>query len=195
MERKGDMLLSILVCTLEDRKTYLDKLIGNLEHQLKGHEDTVELLIESDKGQLSIGEKRNDLLDKAKGEYIAFVDDDDIVAPNYVDLILKAIQSKPDVVGMNLIMTTNGLKAERSFHTIKFDRWFDRACSLMQGHRVYFRNPNHLNPVRRELALKVKFPAINMKEDRDYSSRLYPLLKTEVFIEQPIYFYLYLPIK
>jgi glycosyltransferase involved in cell wall biosynthesis len=187
--------LSILICTLGRRKVYFDRLLDNLKFQIKNPKD-VEVLCQNDNGQLSIGQKRNRLLEKATGDYIAFIDDDDLVAPNYIDLIIKAIEQKPDVVGMNLIMTTNGSHAERSFHSIKFDSWFDlpyKVHDVYGDRKVYFRNPNHLNPVKRELALETKFPDVSMCEDADYSKRLFPLLKSEVFIEQPLYFYLCLP--
>ena len=59
------------------------------------------------------------------------------------------------------------------------------------GRRRYFRNPNHLNPVKRELALNTKFPKLDRFEDKDYSARLLKLLNTEEYIEEPIYHYLF----
>lgn len=56
---------------------------------------------------------------------------------------------------------------------------------------VYYRNPNHLNPVKKELAIQVPYKEINFGEDKDYSERLFPLLKTEVYISGIIYYYLY----
>jgi hypothetical protein len=35
-----------------------------------------------------------------------------------------------------------------------------------------------------------KFPCITFGEDKEYSTRLLPLLKTEVMIETPIYNYM-----
>lgn len=182
------MKLSILVCSLLKRSNYLDRLNANLDYQLT---DEVQYLTCIDNGEQSIGTKRNLLLDKAEGDYICFIDDDDLVAPNYVELILKAISGKPDVVGMNLIMTTDGNKAERSFHSLQIKSWYDRPDPLGEHKRVYFRNPNHINPVKRELALQIKFPEISMGEDKVYSDKLLPLLNTESWIDQPIYFYLY----
>lgn len=184
------MKLSILICNLLSRERQLRHLLDHLDVQLAPGPD-VEVLVETDKGELATGTKRNKLLRKAKGDYVVFIDDDDLVAPNYVPLILEALESEPDVVGMNLIMTTNGKKAERSFHSLKFKVWSEKPYGLLNDHKVYFRNPNHLNPVKRELALKVKFPKINEAEDKDYSKRLLPLLGEEVYIAQPIYFYLH----
>jgi glycosyltransferase involved in cell wall biosynthesis len=41
--------------------------------------------------RLTIGEKRNQLLDQAKGELIAHFDDDDFYAPGYLDFMIKAL--------------------------------------------------------------------------------------------------------
>jgi len=74
------MLLSLLICSLKDRQGYLERLMQILDPQLSGIEDKVEVIVELDNGERSIGAKRNALLDKAKGEYLAFIDDDDIIS-------------------------------------------------------------------------------------------------------------------
>ena len=184
------MRLSILICTLDSREnTFFQRLISNLQPQVE-HPD-IEVIVCKDDGKQTTGAKRNQLLQSATGDYVAFIDDDDLVAPNYVDLILDAIQTNPDVVGMNLVMTVNGKKAERSYHSLSYKTWFDLPDPTFPGHRTYFRNPNHLNPVKREIALAVGFPNITEAEDKAYSAGILPLLKTEVKIDQPIYYYLF----
>jgi hypothetical protein len=49
--------------------------------------------------------------------------------------------------------------------------------------------PNHVNAVRREYALQVRFPEINHAEDHQYSKDLQQYLKTEGKIEGVIYHY------
>lgn len=183
--QKGYPKLSILICSLHRRKDFFDRLVNILKPQIT---KDVEVLASIDDGQLSIGAKRNELLNAAKGAYIAFVDDDDRVSEDYVALILNAIEAKPDVVGMHLIMNTDGKLSGKTYHSLKYDRWYDVGVEDKDW-RYYYRNPNHLNPVKRELALKVGFENISNGEDRIYSGRLLPLLKKEVMIESPIYFY------
>ena len=67
-------------------------------------------------------------------------------------------------------------------HSIDYDEW-----EMVGG--VYLRYPNHLNTVKRELALQVGFKDMGHGEDKDYSDRLKPLLKTEAKIEGVIYHY------
>lgn len=151
--------------------------------------DEVEVIVNVDDGQLSIGDKRNALLKEATGDYIAFIDDDDMVRTTYVPNILTAILTDPDCVGIEGIMTTNGSTSGRLFiHSLRYHIWFE-------DNGIYYRNPNHLSPVKRELALKTGFPGINHGEDHDYSRRLLPLLNTECYIKGPIYHYDYREIK
>jgi glycosyltransferase involved in cell wall biosynthesis len=174
--------LSILICSLTARAAFLARLRTVLDPQLT---EEVEVLINVDDGQLSIGDKRNALLAAATGDYIAFVDDDDLVRTTYVQSILAAIQTNPDCVGIEGVMTTNGDPKGRLFiHSLRYHIWFE-------DNGIYYRNPNHLSPVKRELAVKTGFPGINHGEDHDYSKRLLPLLNTEVYIKGPIYHYDY----
>lgn len=52
------------------------------------------------KARLSIGAKRNILAKKARGEFIAHMDDDDIYFPSYIDYsVMMMLQDKKDVAG------------------------------------------------------------------------------------------------
>jgi len=142
----------------------------------------VEVLINSDAMVKTIGEKRNDLLDAAKGDYVCFVDDDDRVSDQYVSLLLEALSTGPDCVGINGVMYDKGRFRKPFSHSIKHRGWYEDG-------ELFYRTPNHWNPIRRELACKVRFKPINYGEDQDYSVRIFPLLKTEVYVEAPVYFY------
>ena len=176
--------LSILICSLEKRKDLLDRLLKILCPQVCKYENEIEVIIETDNGEMIIGKKRNVLIDKAQGEYISFIDDDDTVADDYIKLTMDAIQQSPDVIGIIGVMTKNGRNPKTFIHSLKYDNWFEKDG-------VYFRMPNHLNPVKKEYAKIAKFPEINHGEDHNYSSKLYDLLKgkKEIFIDSPIYFY------
>jgi len=181
---------SILVLTLDSRKDYLDRLINCLKSQInQENKHRIQILVNNDQGQKFIGRKRNELLAKAKGRYVAFIDDDDLVSVDYIEKILKATEQNPDVIGMHLLMTTDGHNECRTFHSLKYHTWYDEEDETRPGRRKYFRCPNHLNPVKRELALRTNFPQISHGEDKDYSLRLLNLLKTEEYIEEPIYYY------
>ena len=187
--------LSILICSLFNRHESLDILLDILDSQKNNQ---VEILIEKDNGTITIGTKRNVLLKRAQGEYVCFIDDDDLVSNDYVSKILEAIKSNPDCCGIEGLIflrprirdrynpkkRLRGQRVQRKFiHSIRYKTWFEE-------HLVYYRCPNHLNPVKKELALQVMFASLDDGEDRDYSIRLLPLLKTETYIKGIIYNYL-----
>src|SRR4051812_17824915 len=86
--------LSILIPTLPSRRDYLNRLMDVLTPQLSA---AVEVLTDSDP-DASTGAKRNRLVARSAATYVAHVDDDDLVAPDYCRRILAAIESRPDVV-------------------------------------------------------------------------------------------------
>lgn len=173
------MKLSILICTLPQRWADLSALMGTLNPQIL---PDVEVVISSDDMIKSIGQKRNDLLDAAKGDYVCFIDDDDQISDQYVFLMLNALATEPDCVGINGVMYSKGRTRKPFTHSIKHGRWYEDS-------EQFYRTPNHWNPIRRELAQQVRFKPINHGEDHDYSNRILPLLKTEVYVEPPVYYY------
>ncbi len=174
------MKLSILVSSIVERQNYyLKRILSILEPQCV---PDVEIVIETDNGEMSIGWKQQKLLTRAIGDYVCYVDEDDIIPAYYVSEILKAIESGPDCVGINGIITIDEKQPFPFYHSMKYDHWY----SDDNGH---YRCPNHINTVRRELALQAGFEDIKVA-DYGFSMRLQPLLKTEVLIEKCMYFYL-----
>jgi hypothetical protein len=74
-----------------------------------------------------------------------------------------------------------------SIHSLRYVGWAN-GQEWRHGH-VYERTPNHLNPTKAEIVRRVPYAGINFGEDRDYAERLRPMLKTEVFIDAPLYVY------
>ena len=171
--------LSILTVTMDNRQAVFQNLARVLRAQSSGD---VEMLANSDNGIKSIGQKRNELLQAAKGDYVVFVDDDDMVSPFYTFGILEAIKSNPDCVGIEGIITLKNVGPKKFIHSLQYEDWYEKD-------EIYYRCPNHLNPIKREIALEAKFPEISWQEDQSFSFRLKGKLKTEVYIKGPIYYY------
>lgn len=169
--------LSILIATIPERKVMFDALCTELERQWV---DGVEILYNAEAG--TIGQKRQVLLQQSKGEYVAFIDDDDSVSDNYIRDIMKATDRGPDCVGISGIMTTNGGNTKQWHISKDYTSWHE-------ANGVYYRSTNHLSPVRRSIALSVGFPNIAHGEDYAYSMGLKGLLTTEVKIPHSIYHY------
>lgn len=171
--------LSILTPTLYSR----EGIFKNLAKVLKSQSNAdVEMLAVCDNGEKTIGQKRNELLNAAKGDYVVFVDDDDMISPFYIHGILTAIKDNPDCVGIEGIITQAGIGPKKFVHSLQYNDWFEKDD-------IYYRCPNHLNPIKREIALDCMFPEISWQEDKSFSERLKGKLKTEVYIKGPIYFY------
>jgi len=181
------MELSILICTITGREKPLNELLEILNNQKN---EKVEILLNKDNREKTVGKKRNELINQSKGRYVCFIDDDDIVSDDYINKILYSIKkSNPDVVGLELDYLVNGVKKGRAYHSLQYKSWYEEINKEMPNQMKYYRNPNHLNPVKIEIAKKVMFPEVNFREDYDYSMRMLPHLKTEEYITGPIYTY------
>ena len=177
-------LLSILLCTVENRADIFSALHAHILRQAESK--PVEVLVACDAKQISIGKKRQNLLEQAKGEWICFVDDDDWVSDSYVDDILTALESKPDCVGFKITCTTNGRNEESAIASIRYPRWIENQDGF-----AHCRSPYHKTPILRSIALKVGFPDMRYGEDKIYSSGVTKLVDTEKFIDKVLYFYRY----
>ena len=175
------MRLSILIAHLNSREYYFKRILSLLEYQLTS---SVEVVVISDNGEMSTGEKQQKLLEKAMGDYVCYVDEDDVIPSYYVAEILKAIDSNPDCVAINGVVTLDEKQPHPFYHSITIDEWYTND----KGH---FRHPNHINPVKRKLALQAGFESLRQGADHGYSLRLKPLLKTETIIEKCMYYYLW----
>jgi glycosyltransferase involved in cell wall biosynthesis len=177
-------ILSILICHIPEREAKLGQLYNVLIPQVRKRND-VEVLVNSiPRGKITVGEKRNLLLQSAKGKYVCFIDDDDLVSAGYIEKIMEAAKLNRDCIGFAGLYRRPGRSDWTFRHSITVNRWCRDKVK-----RIYFRSPNHLNPIKREIALSVGFKPINVGEDKDFSDRIKPLIRSECFIESVIYIY------
>jgi hypothetical protein len=183
------MLLSICIATVPSRAALLDEILAELTKQISQFPREVEIVIDP-RERVTIGAKRNDLIRRAIGEYVAHVDDDDKIAPDYISRVLHALKSNPgtDCASLAGIMTTDDQDPVPFLDSIRYGQWSTKPNS--DG--LYERTPEHRNAVRRDLAIKAGFPDSSYGEDHEFSRRLRPLLKTEAWTgDEPLYFYNY----
>lgn len=179
------MKLSILIPTIAGRESEYNSLIESLEPQLT---DDVEICVLKDNKEMTIGAKRNILLQGAEGEYIAFVDDDDKLPGDYIGQLLKAIESGCDCASLKGRYFVNGTFIGFFEHSLKYSEWKTNK----NGHDIkYERWPNHLNCIKAEIAKQFKFDEINHGEDYKWSKQIHDSgrLKTEFYIPEVIYHY------
>lgn len=175
--------LEILIPTLPERHAQYNTIFTHLNNQIG--ERSVTIMPDARGRFISIGRKRDEMLKRATGDYVVFIDDDDMVTHDYVEKVYDAIQSEPDVVGFRGYMTTNRQNSENWIISIKYD-W----ATDVDGFR-YVRYPNHLSPIKREIALSVGFPDLRHGEDYNYSMALKESgkLQKEFFIDKELYHY------
>ena len=178
-------MLSILICGVQSRRAMARELIDSLLAQIKGAPDPcVEILYACDAGQEPVGAKRNRLLAAAKGEFSAFIDDDDIVTCHYVSKMVEGCLQGKDCVGMTSIMTY-GL----GNNYLRWVRQSPQFSGRTDNGEIITDRASHLCAIRTEIARSVPFPNQNFGEDRAWMDRVYLQFKTWTVIEEPIYFY------
>lgn len=163
------MKLSILIPTLPQRKKMFNILRKNLTAQIDFVHSThpslgqVEILFDSSKkflkGGLSVGAKRDALKCRATGEYLVFVDDDDMIAPNYLESILRLMESNPDII------TFRSLYKSSTYWGIVDMNLNHAENEQMNDSTIVKRQPFHVCPIRTSIAQQHSFPDINNAED------------------------------
>ena len=192
-KKKNKSLLSIGVLTLDDeeRKILLNRLLSFLNMNTSDeNRSKIEIMVNIDDGTKSVGQKRNEILDRAKGDYVCFIDDDDLVDEEYCNLIVKTIEENDDLdcIGFAGMYYVDGNQ------TMLFKHANEYGGHYKDGFGIQHRPVNHLNPVRTEYAKQIRFPEKDFGEDSDYCDRLLEsgLLKNEVVIQDKImYHYLW----
>lgn len=184
-------LWQILVPTLAcpTRREFYRRLRSKLDPQLT---DDVEIVPLEDDGERTTGEKRQAMLEAATAPWVCFFDDDDLPSDDYVSRIRPVLlASECDLVGFNQFLTSDGRPWQMNAFSYDAN---NMPGGLPKGVRRGRRDPNHLCPVRRELALRVGFPCDrNAGEDSAYARGLSSLRPRprEHFIAAALYTYEY----
>jgi len=187
------MILSILIPTVPQRANLFLELHSEINNQLEMANAFGLVEVISDHapvGTKTTGQKRNDLINSAQGEYVWFIDDDDMIMPNAIQNVLTALEQKPDALAINGIMTTNG-RDKRAWYISKDNPYI---TDYSTGQEVYLRSTNHITPIKKEIAKTIKFEHKSNFEDYAFCMELkkFNLIKTEVEIKEPVYHYRYI---
>lgn len=158
----------------------------------------VEVLIDEDE-RPTTGEKRNRLLARAQGIYTVFIDADDGIAPDYIYQILNAAEgaqvtdtkigllySGPGAIVFEGIYTKDGRNPQK----FKLSKDYEYT----EKDNVYYRYPNHIVPIRRDISTRFKFPHKSYGEDYEWATAIHNsgLIQEEVKIQKDLYFYNYI---
>jgi len=155
--------------------------------------DSVQVLVDRRVG-VSIGQKRNNLLSQSVGDYVAFIDDDDDITEDYFLMCFKAIRGGFDSCYLRGIITWSGINPEIFEHSIKYRQYKtnENGCEVK-----YERYPNHLNCIKREIAVVANFPDKSHSEDTEWATQIFVsgLIKSEYYDNKIMYNYQYEPNK
>lgn len=183
--------LSILIPSTHSRMDMTMNLTDILLDQIEqgGYTDTVEVVTLWDKGEKSIGTKRNELIQMAQGEYVAFFDSDDTPSSNYINELMNGISLGVDCCSLKGVITWDGTNPKLFEHSLKYKEYRENTIGAMPI--TYERMPNHLNCIKKSLIFDIKFPEISHGEDTNWSYQVFNagVLKTEYYIDSVIYHY------
>lgn len=179
--RAMDPKLTIMILTQPSRAGFLQRLLKCLKPQVANYPD-VAIDIRIFDQNLSLGQNREAMRRAARGTYIVFIDDDDLVADDYVAKLYPLLDGV-DQIGYQVQCYIDGVPLVPTYHSLRYGCW----NSDKDGH---YRDISHINPMRRELALRVAMEG-GASEDSRWSDRMRALgvVKTEHYVDQVMYLY------
>ena len=180
--------LSILIPSTFDREAMTAKLESYLWSQvwLWGFQNDVEIVVDMDNREVSIGAKRQRMLEKSQGQYVVMIDSDDWVPDDYVETILKSAEENSDCITFQI--ECSGTPGKTANVSNKYADWKDSFDGF-----DYVRTPYHKVPIKRTIALQIGFVDMRYGEDYEFSKRLKQsgLIDSESHLDKVLYFYRY----
>jgi hypothetical protein len=155
---------TIMIPTITGRESTLYNLLQTIEDIRKRICPIlkIEIRLSFDNREKKIGAKRQELMMSAKGKYMSFIDDDDLVTDAYFEDALATIQGNYQVCRlrgqMNQYTFTHGIEN-------KLDK------PMCQGD-IFLRPPNHLNILLTDIGNLFPFKDAVRGEDLDWTIRL-----------------------
>tara|TARA_R110002012_G_scaffold104995_3_gene245744 strand:- start:83 stop:733 length:651 start_codon:yes stop_codon:yes gene_type:complete len=190
-DEKNNIKFTVMVLSIPSRLQKLQNLYAKLEKQIGDRKD-VEVLCLVDNKSLTIGQKRNIVLNAARGNYVACLDDDDMISDDYIQTICDHIDGGDyfDVLAFNQHCTINGEEV-----MVYFDINHKQNDPLVRdenGKYVDMRRPPwHMCVWRKEIADKAEFRDTSWGEDWDWVSQMYPYVKVQLKIDNVLHYYQY----
>ncbi len=179
-------LLTICTPAIFERAESAAKLAEEISNQIakaKLGPENVEHLVLFDNRSMTVGEKRQRLFDSARGEYVAFVDDDDWILPGYVASVYNAaMKSGADVVTFKQACFFNGHKGIIDFRIGNPDDYFVPDIEVRRG-------PWHICAWRKELVVTCRFRSCNYGEDYAWALQARALIRRGAHIDKVLHEY------
>lgn len=175
-------ILSILIATTPDRNRMFTSLCNELYRQIlymnSFHDSlgSIEVVVDGSKrfldGGLSIGKKREALVQAANGKYLCFLDSDENIAPNYLETLVRLCNQDKD------ICTFRSLGKLENYWAL-YDMSIENTNQESTPNTIVLRNGWHVCPVKTEYAKLYKFEDISYGEDFIWMHEVLKHCKTE----------------
>jgi glycosyltransferase involved in cell wall biosynthesis len=187
--KADDVLFTIMILSIPSRLDKLSDLYNRLQEQI-GDRTDVEVLCLVDNKSMTIGEKRNVVLNAARGRFVACLDDDDTISDDYVEKICENLTDEVDVLCFEQHCTINGEEV-----MVSFDMRNEKNDSLTRddnGKLVDMKRlPWHMCVWNRDIAKETPFQSSSYGEDWDWCSRMIPKVKRQVKLFDILHYYQY----
>jgi hypothetical protein len=176
---------TIMIPTIPGRELKLQNLIQSI-HELRQRVCPtlrIAVAVGFDNREVSIGTKRQNMLQAAEGKYTSFVDDDDKVTAHYFEDAAACIAGNFDC------MRLRGQISRWTFtHSLA-----NKLTDPMANETTFLRPPNHLNVMKADIAKTIKFRDATSGEDLDWTIKLARtgFLRTEYQSDESRIHYIY----
>ena len=155
---------TIMIPTIPGRELKLQNLIQSI-HEFRQRVCPalrIAVAVGFDNREVSIGTKRQNMLQAAEGKYVSFVDDDDKVTVHYFEDAAACIAGNFDC------MRLRGQISRWTFtHSLA-----NKLTDPMANETTFLRPPNHLNVMKADIAKNIKFRDATNGEDLDWTIKL-----------------------
>lgn len=178
------MKLSILIATVKERHEQFKALHDKLSRMIEGKD--IEILYDDaprydEPNGLTVGEKRQALIDRAAGKYICFVDDDDDVTWPFIEEVYPLLDNDVDVINANVLAYIDGVK-----HIIDQSIYYESEPLQAEVTKRY---PSVMSVWNRKTTNKARFKPMNNGEDFDWTKAMNPQSEIKVDSIWQIYNY------
>ena len=173
---------TVMIATIPGREEKLQTLLASIREKVNRltPELRLEICLDFDNRESSIGDKRQRLLQRAAGKYLSFVDDDDDITDAYVEDVWAMIQGN-----FHTMRLWGQIGEYRFMHSTSV-----KLTDPMATKDIFQRPPNHLNPMLSDIAKLIPFKSATYAEDLDWTINLCRsgFLQTEYRNEERIHY-------
>lgn len=178
-----------------NKERYLEPLLSHLKEQMTDEVEVIVIDDASTDGSMSIIEKYSDVfrifmneenkynsytrnvgVKNAKGKYITFIDSDDDISPDFINVILETIKSNHDGYFFDY----------RVINCIKPNDPVEKGINTMVWSKVYKRNVIKDNKILFDVE---KFPRGVLSEDYDFNLQFLAVTQDVIKIDYELIYY------